>query len=337
MGCVSLSAKCFKSGELTSKNYELAVNTARRELESVQANYRKQGWDTAIGASGTMQATRSTLAALDISHSGITLAAIKALRDRMLEAKSLSTLALPGLGKDRAPVFPGGLAIVHALVEELGIDSMRVSDGALREGLLVDMVGRSQEEDIREHSVAELAERHRIDATHASRVSSTAMALYDQVKGPWEIKDKELKQALQWAAHLHEIGLGISHSSYHKHGAYLLEHTDMPGFSRVDQARLSTMVRLHRRKLLLNDLPQFDTANKEDLLRLTVLLRLSHLLHRSRSDEALPKIQAKVAATKIDLTLPKAWLAKHSLTQLDLADEVTYLESIGMTLTVSAS
>ena len=337
MGCVSLSAKCFKDGALTSKNYELAVNTARRELKSVQANYRKQGWDTAIGASGTMQATRSTLAALDISHTGISLKAIEALRDRVLEAKTLDTLSLPGLGKDRAPVFPGGLAIVHALIEELGISSMRVSDGALREGLLVDMVGRSQQEDIREHSIAELAERHRIDAAHAKRVSATAMRLYDQVKDTWELKDNELKRSLQWAANLHEIGLGISHSSYHKHGAYLLEHTDMPGFSRLDQARLSTMVRLHRRKLLLDDLPQFDTANKEDLLRLTVLLRLSHLLHRSRSDETLPKLQAKVGPTSIDLKLPKTWLAKHSLTQLDLADEIAYLDSIGMTLTVSTS
>jgi len=337
MGCVSLSAKCFKDGELTAKNYQSALDNARRELESVQANYRKQGWDTAIGASGTMQATRSTLAALDISHRGITLKAVEALRDRVLEAKNLSSLSLPGLGKDRAPVFPGGLAIVHALVEELGIDSMRVSDGALREGLLIDMVGRSQQEDIREHSVTELAERHRIDAAHASRVSATAMRLYDQVKDTWELKGSELKRALKWAANLHEIGLGISHSSYHKHGAYLLEHTDMPGFSRIDQARLSMMVRLHRRKLVLEDLPQFDTANKEDLLRLTVLLRLSHLLHRSRSDESLPKLQVKVAATSIDLTLPKSWLAKHSLTRLDLDDEIAYLDSIGMTLTVSTS
>jgi len=337
MGCVSLSAKCFKDGQLSSKNYNLAVNTARRELESVQANYKKQGWDTAIGASGTMQATRSTLAALDISHSGITLEAIEALRDRVLEAKNLSTLSLPGLGKDRAPVFPGGLAIVHALVEELGIDNMRISDGALREGLLVDLVGRSQHEDIREHSVSELAERYRIDTAHAHRVAATAMQLYEQVKTNWKIQHSELKQALQWAADLHEIGLGISHSSYHKHGAYLLEHTDMPGFSRMDQARLSLMVRLHRRKLVLDDLPQFDSADKEELLRLTVLLRISHLLHRSRSDDKLPKLRAKVRAKGIELSLPKSWLGKHSLTKLDLADEVDYLASIGMTLAVSTS
>ncbi len=337
MGCVSLSAQCFSGGELTAANYNKAVNVARRELEGVAAMYRKQGWDTAIGASGTMQATRSTLAALDISHSGITLAGIKNLSDKMLEAKTLSELSLPGLGKDRAPVFPGGLAIVQAIVEELGIESMRVSDGALREGLLVDMVGRVQHDDIREHTVTELAKRYHIDTAHAKRVTQTAVSLFDQVSEIWELTEPELSLALRWAATLHEIGLGIAHSSYHKHGAYLLEHMDMPGFSRLDQARLSLMVRLHRRKLILEDLPQFDAASTEDLLRLTIILRLSHLLHRSRTEEPLPALKLSAEATAIELGIPKAWFAKHSLTQLDLAEEANYLASLGMTLTVSVS
>ena len=337
MGCVSLSARCFKDGALTKDNYELAVNTARRELESVREIYRKEGWDTAIGASGTMAATRSTLAALDISHRGITLDGIKKLRDHILAAKTIDNLSLSGLGKDRAPVFPGGVAIIHALIEVLGIESLRVSDGALREGLLLEIVGRVQRDDIREHTVANLAERYHVDIEHASRVKDTALLLFAEAKGDWELNEAELGRSLQWAATLHEIGLDISHSSYHKHGAYLLEHMDMPGFSQLDQSRLSIMVRMHRRKLQLQDLPQFDAANKEDLLRLVVLLRLSTLLHRSRNQDPLPELKLKVANTSVTLKLPKTWLSEHTLTQLDLADEASYLESIGMTLTVSAS
>lgn len=337
MGCVSLSASCFKDGVLSAANYELAVNTARRELESVQAIYRKQGWDTAIGASGTMQATRSTMAALDISHHGITLPAIKELAERVLAAENISNLALPGLGKDRAPVFPGGLAIIQALFEELGIEHLRVSDGALREGLLIEMIGRAQREDIREHTVNNLAKRYHVDTDQAERVQATAIAMYTQVAEDWEITDNELERALRWAARLHEMGLDIAHSSYHKHGAYLLAHMDMPGFSQLDQMRLAMMVRFHRRKLSLDDLPQFDAADKEDLLRVTVLLRLAHLLHRSRNPQPLPELSLKVANTSIKLGMPEDWLAEHSLTRMDLEDEAAYLESIGMTLTVSAS
>lgn len=337
MGCVSVSLRCFPKGKLNTENYTLAVNTARRELESVQAIYRKQGWDTAIGASGTMQAVQSVLAALDISQRGITLAGVKQLRDHMLEASNIENLSLPGLGKDRAPVFPGGLAIIHALLDELNIDHLRISDGALREGLLFEMVGRARHEDVREHTAEDLARRYHVDTQQAQRVKTTALRLLKQVEADWELQDEELQHSLVWAANLHEIGLDISHSSYHKHGAYLLEHMDMPGFSKLDQARLAALVRLHRRKLQLNTMPQLDEADTEDLLRLTVLLRIAHVLHRSRNPDPLPKIRLRVANTELDLDIPEAWLKEHSLTQLNLAEEASYLASIGITLTVSAS
>lgn len=337
MGCVSLSASAFPKGKLTQDNYTLAVNTAKRELESVQAIYRKQGWDTAIGASGTMHAVQSVLAALDISQRGITLKAVKELRDQMLETDTIDELALPGLGKDRAPVFPGGLAIIHALFEELKIDHLRISDGALREGLLFEIVGRTRHDDIREHTAQDLARRYHVDTDHAERVRTTALRLLKQVENQWELKNEELTHSLSWAAALHEIGLDISHSSYHKHGAYLLEHMDMPGFSKLDQARVAALVRLHRRKLQLDTMPRLDEADTEDLLRLTVLLRIAHVLHRSRNPDSLPKLQITVANTAVDLGISKSWLQEHSLTQLDLAEEADYLASVGITLTVSAS
>jgi len=337
MGCVSLSARYFDNGELSRKNYDRALNKARQELESVQAGYRKQGWDTAIGASGTMNATQSVLDETGLSHQGITLKSVEALRDLMLEQSKLEHLDLPGLNKDRSPVFPGGLAIIHALLEELKIERLRVSDGALREGLLFDMVGRAQHDDIRQHTVADLIGRYRIDPEQAARVRTTAGEFLAQAKKDWELRGAELRNSLLWAAELHEIGLDISHSSYQKHGAYLLEHMDMPGFSRLDQTRLATLVRLHRRKLALAELPPLEEPDTEDLLRLTVLLRLAHVLHRSRNPQALPGCSLKVADTSLDLTLPKDWLDTHSLTQLDLAEEAAYLESVGITLTVSVS
>lgn len=337
MGCVSVSAGCFPKGKLSGNNYTHAVNTARRELESVQAIYRKEGWDTAIGASGTMHAVQSVLAATNISQRGITLEGVKQLRDRMLDTTTIEELSFPGLGKDRAPVFPGGLAIVHALLEELHIDHLRISDGALREGLLFEMIGRARHEDIREHTAEDLARRYHVDTDHAERVTATALHLLTEVEDEWDLHEEELRHSLGWAAALHEVGLDISHSSYHKHGAYLLEHMDMPGFSRLDQARLAAMVRLHRRKLQLDALPSLDEAETEDLLRLTILLRIAHVLHRSRNPDPLPKIRLVVANTEIDLGISADWLREHSLTQLDLAEEADYLASIGITLTVSAN
>ena len=336
MGCVSLSQMFFADGKLSRAAYDAAVNHARQQLESVQALYRKQGWDTAIGASGTILTTQAILEELNLSAEGINATGIAALKELVINAKSINNLSLPGLGKDRAPVFPGGLAIIDALLTELRINQLRVSDGALREGLLYELVGRVKKHDIREDTIENLAKRYHIDQEQAQRVTKTSLKLYDQVAEELRITEPELRLALGWASTLHEIGLDIAHSQYHKHGAYLLHHMDMHGFSRLDQLRLSTLVRLHRRKIVDHVFPSIEPSATRTLIWLVIILRLACLLNRSRSPEALPELIFGVSGSGLALTLPKKWLGQHPLTELDLAEEIDYLKTFGIDLVVQS-
>lgn len=334
MGCVSVSSKRFKDGVLSKRAFRTAVNECLRELESVSAQYRSAGWDVAIGASGTMLALRSVLAALhgaDLRHVGA--AGVQGIIDRMVQAGHLDQVELPGLPPERRAVFPGGVAVVAALLESLGLRSLRVSDGALREGLLYDLLGRVHHQDIREQSVRNLMGRYHIDEAHAKRVRDTALSLLAQVAAPWALQSPEDRLLLAWAADLHEIGMDIAHSQYHKHGGYLLAHMDLPGFSRLDQSQLASLVRLHRRKFAVED----DSVSTEGrILSLAVLLRLAVVLHRSRSTIPLPHVAATGKNGQIALKLPKEWLDKHPLTKLDLEEEAEYLANSPVALKVKA-
>ena len=331
MGCVSMSQAFFGDGIMSAERFEAARNRARQELEGLSARYRAQGWDTAIGASGTIAATGAVLEHAGLGP-GISRDGLKLLRARLIDAGHIGQLSLQGLGKDRAPVFPGGVAIIQALFDEFELDGLRVSDGALREGLLYDLVGRVENHDVRASTVDDLIRRYHIDQHHAERTETCALQFLDAVAAEWNIGHAELRRALGWAARLHEIGLDISHSQYHKHGAYLLEHMDMPGFSQLDQQRLATLVRLHRRKFLLDVLPASNNGESEHRVRLAVLLRLAHLLHRSRSHEELPDMTLSARDQRLTLRVPGSWLKAHPLTELDLQEEIAYLKAAGIEL-----
>ena len=323
MGCVSVSNRCFAAGALTKQAFKTAVNEGLKELESVSAQYRKAGWDVAIGASGTMLAVQNVLTSLsckDLKH--ISPAGVQEIIDRMIDAGRLERLNLPGLPPERRAVFPGGVALVAALIESLGLQGLQVSDGALREGLLHDLLGRAHHQDIREQSVRNLMSRYHIEEPHAKRVRDTALSLHAQVAASWGLQSPEDRLLLAWAADLHEIGMDIAHNQYHKHGGYLLAHMDLPGFSRPDQSQLASLVRLHRRKFAFEDIP-VSAAGR--ILRLAALLRLAVVLHRSRSTVPLPHVAAVARDGLIKLKLPKDWLDKHPLTKLDLQEEAQYL------------
>jgi len=334
MGCVSMSERFFGDGELKSARFAAAELAARQETEPLETLYRRRGWDSVVGSSGTINAINDV--ALGLGHAGVTPAALNDIVKALCAAKSLSQVALPGLPSERVPVFPGGVAILRAIFEALGIASLQVSSGALREGLLQDLIGRGRHDDVREHSVADLARRYHIDEAHAGGVADTALALYAQVAKAWDIDDDDNAQLLRWAATLHEIGMDVSHSQYHKHGHYLLQNIDLAGFSQTDKRRLALLVRAHRRKF-----PQleFDTVPADErvlLTRLAILLRIAVELRRNRSGEALPPVGLELdSANRLTLHFPEGWLDAHPLTRLDLQQEVDYLATVPFTLKVS--
>jgi exopolyphosphatase / guanosine-5'-triphosphate,3'-diphosphate pyrophosphatase len=332
MGCVSFSQLYFPRGRITETGWRTADIAARLELQPLERMYRNLGWKDALGASGTLLAVERVLREQGWSSGGVTLEGLRRLRQVMIAAGQVSRLDLNGLNEDRKPVFPGGVAVLLAIFESLGIETMQVSDGALREGLVYDLLGRISHEDVRGRTIDGLMRRFQIDAAHAERVEVTARELLEQLGDDWEM-DEDAADTLTWAARLHELGLAISHAGYHKHGAYLLENADLAGFSRQGQRWLSLLVLAHRRKFPVKLIEQSVAKELQPrLVRLTVLLRLAVLLRRSRSDTAPALQSVGVTRQGLKLVFPPDWLDTHPLTRADLEREKDYLKPAGVKL-----
>jgi exopolyphosphatase / guanosine-5'-triphosphate,3'-diphosphate pyrophosphatase len=327
MGCVGMSRLYFPDGRIKKDGMRGAELAAALELQPVEEGFRNLGWNAVTGASGTVRAVRDVVVAAGWSESGITPESLQMLRAAMLDSGDVASLKLKGLADDRRPVFPGGVAILIAVFEALGIERMLVADGALREGLLYDLLGRIRHEDVRERAVDAVAARFHVDTRHGRQVEHTARRLLAQVADVWALQDEGPAQMLAWAARLHEIGLVIAHSQYHKHGAYLLANSDLPGFSRRDQALLAALVRGHRRKLRLSEFEAVPEWIRQSALRLCVLLRLAVLLHRGRSQLRLPPVTLTVTKSGLHLHFPDGWLDEHPLTRADLELEAGYLKA----------
>lgn len=334
IGCVSMSARHFPDGEITEKRMKRARLAVSLELEPVQASFKAYGWDHAVGASGSVRAVADVLRARNPSESAITPSGVESLIEHLVRAGSLSKVRLAGLTEDRMPVFLGGLAIVAEVVSALEIPSMRVAEGALREGLLYDLVGRLTDEDARVLSVRAMQARYHVDVAQAERVETTALEFLRQTQAAWQLEEPFAETVLSWAARLHEIGLDVSHSQYQKHGAYLLEHADMPGFPQEEQRILACLVGSHRRKLPLDMMQDLSPPWHLKAEFLIVLLRLAVLLHRGRSQRALPKIELAAKSRTLELTFPKDWLDQNPLTAADLENEIEYVKTAGFKLRV---
>jgi exopolyphosphatase/guanosine-5'-triphosphate,3'-diphosphate pyrophosphatase len=334
VGCVGLSAAYFEDGRISAKRLERARTAVRLELEPVQEAYRKMGWLQAFGSSGTVRVIGDTLRAINPESPHITLENLNGLAERVIAAGHVDELDLPEVDAERAPVFPAGLAILLEVVESFGIDRVRVAEGAMREGLLYDLMGRFTDEDARERSVRAMGKRYHVDESQAERVETTAVGLLEQVESEWGLEDPLAESVLRWAARLHETGLDIAHSKYHRHSAYLLEHADMPGFPREEQLLLAALVGGHRRQLSFESLE--DLLPPWDRLAefLMVLLRLAVLLHRGRSPQPLPEVRLIVKSRNITLELPQRWIKEHPLTLEDLEQERAYLKEAGFRLTI---
>ncbi|MGE3775242.1 MAG: HD domain-containing protein [Gammaproteobacteria bacterium] len=330
IGSVSMSVAQFRDGAIDARRMRTAEILARQEFEPIEEAISRAGWQSAIGASGTMETVAAVLVHHGWAKDGITRDGLLKLRAAMIAAGHVERLGELGVPAERRAIFPGGVAIALGAFEELRIERMRVSDSALREGLLYDLMGRIEREDVRERTVEHLMQRFGVDRSQVARVRTTVAHLCGEAAADWGLASEEDARLLEWAAALHEIGNTVSHSQYHKHGAYLLHHLDMPGFARGDQDRLATLVRAHRRKI---PLPEFAAFPQPDaLLRLALLLRLAVVLHRARGAATPTEVQLKAEPRGLKLAFPKGWLDEHPLTSADLAQEADYVKSAGYRL-----
>ena len=331
IGCVGMSAAHFPGGEVTKERWRKATLAAHQELEPIITRFGRVGWERAAGSSGTVRSVAKLLHSAGWSDGDVTASGLESLRARLLDAGHVRSLEAIGMSPERAPVFAGGLAILAAAFEAFEIDRLAVSDGGLREGVLYELVGRIQHEDTRSRTVQAVMERHHVDAEHARTVEATARHLLDQIAATWKLDDEDSARALSWAALLHEIGLDIAHSHYHKHGAYVIENADLPGFALQEQALIATLVRAHRRKLPV----ELFEGKPRSWLRLAVLLRIAVALHRSRgAAPSPPRLALEDGKRSLTLRFPAGWLERHPLTAADLELETRYLEPAGFELVV---
>jgi exopolyphosphatase/guanosine-5'-triphosphate,3'-diphosphate pyrophosphatase len=335
MGCVGMSGEFFPDGVIDGRRMREAELAARQELEGVEESYRRLGWDSAVGASGTVRNVWEVLRNQDWSRKGITAKGMKKLREALVQAGHAERLDLAGLQPERAPVFAGGFAILAAAFDALGIKSMSCSDGALREGLLYDLIGRLGHHDIREATIDNLCRRYRAEDNQARRVAATAGLLRVRVAEAWHLGEQRYAHLLEWAARLHEIGLDIAHSGYHRHGAYVLRNADLPGFSRQEQAEAAALVHVHRRKFDLRQFDDLPRSHRSRVLLLAVLLRIAVVLHRGRQDIDLASLRVEAGDGCLRLGFPGEWLSEHPLTQAELSRERSHLKAAGVDLTFS--
>ncbi|MER2514763.1 MAG: exopolyphosphatase [Nitrosomonas ureae] len=332
MGCVNVGQRFFDDGKIKAKRMRKAVLFAMQELESIETAYKKTGWDFALGSSGTIIAVRDVVQAQGWCDSGITASALTKLLETLIAIGDSAAIDLAGISERRKPVFASGVAILYSIFEALNLEQINISEGALREGLLYDLIGRMHNEDIRDKTIEIVMQRYSIDAEQANRVRDTAEKFFHQVRANWELDEKTDLKLLVWGALIHEIGLSVAHSQYHQHGAYLTAHSDFAGFSQQEQIKLAMLVRSHRRKFPLEEFESLALSVKTSVIKLCILLRLAVLLHRSRSNSGLPEIHVDAGKNRITLDFPPDWLDQHPLTFADLNTEQGFLQAADIKL-----
>lgn len=332
MGCVATTKRFFGDGRINRKRWREAQLEMAAEFQQFSLLYRQLGWKETFGSSGTIKAIGEICEALKLARGGVvTDSALEALAERLLQVEDLASIRLAGLSNERQPVIAGGVLVLSTAFEALGLRRLQVSESAMREGILLDLIGRAGKNDPREDSVAALMARYAIDVAQAERVETTALALFDQVEDAWGLEPQD-RQMLGWAARLHELGLTIAHSQYHVHGAYVLENSDIAGFSRTEQQFLSTLVRNQRRAIKLTAFEPLPDRLAPAAQRCALLLRLAVLLHRAHEAGKIPGLKLRVALGGLQLKLSRRWLEAHPLTRADLDSEREHLADIGLRL-----
>lgn len=330
MGCVSFAQQFFPNGEISELNFKRARLAAAQKLETLAWEYRIHGWDYALGASGTIKATHEILVAMGEKDGLITPERLDKLRDQVLQCKNIKSLSLPGMPEDRQSVLVPGLAILCGIFDALAIKTLRLSDGALREGVLYEMEGRFRHQDIRIRTAQSLAGHYNIDREQAKRVRDTAKLLYAQwaTQNP-SLVHPQLDAILNWASMLHEVGLSINHSGLHRHSAYILQHSNLPGFNQEQQLLLSLIVRLHRKAIRLEELPRFNLFKKKQYLPMVQLLRLAVLLNNQRQATTFPPtLRLLTDDNHWTLIFPQGYFAQNTLAQLDLEKEQEFWQDV---------
>ncbi len=329
LGCVGSTRRFFPSGKLSKKKWRDGLTEATAEFQQFTGTYRALGWHEVIGSSGTNKAIGEICAAMKLTKGAVTAEALPQVRDRLLQADHIDDIDLPSLSPERRPVIAGGVLVLEAAFAALDLQRMQVSKAAMREGILYDMVGRGGAHDPRDASVDALMVRYAIDKKQAARVEGSLMQLFDQVAKSWAL-DADDRVMLARAARLHELGLVIAHSQYHMHGSYVVENSDIAGFSQQQQRYLAALIRTHRRGIPKSAFDAVPDRLFTSARRSAALLRLAVLLHRSHENGEIPRLDLKADGYQLTLTVSKRWLEARPLVKADLHGELQDMAGLGI-------
>lgn len=334
MGCVTWSLRFFPEGRITRRGHEDAVLAARLELQACKRRLLGLGWQHAVGSSGTINAIAKMLSANGLG-AHITREGINELWKRLLSARRMDRVQLNELPERRRAVLPGGLAVLEAVFSALKIEEMDATQGALREGVMLDLLGARRHEDVRESTILTLTQRYGVERDQSQRVEATALLLFEAVAMPWALGPAH-RALLGWAARLHEAGVFVNHSGFHKHGAYILKHADLPGFSRQEQAALGALVLCQRGNATEARVRDACSGGPpQALIYLIALLRIATRLHRSRSTAPISPLDMTVNENIVTLIIPRAYMDAHPLTRAELQAEADQLPGLGLALLVA--
>ncbi|MGO1068446.1 exopolyphosphatase [Lysobacter sp. CA199] len=336
VGCIATTRRFFENGKLSKKKWRDALTEVSAEFQQFAGTYRSLGWQEALGSSGTNKAIGEICAAMKLTKGAVTAEALPLLRDRLLQSERIETIDLPGLSADRRPVIAGGILILEAAFNVLGLQRLAISKAAMREGVLYDMLGRGGADDPRDAAVRALVKRYGIDEQQSARVEATMLRLFDQVAKNWHL-DADDRLMLIRAARLHELGLVIAHSQYHVHSSYVIENSDISGFSRQQQQFLATLVRTHRRGIPKNAFDALPDRLLAAVRRSSALLRLAVLLHRAHESDPIPQLDAHADGNTLTLTVSKRWLESRPLVRADLEGEPQDMVGLGIALKLLAA
>ena len=336
MGCVSFGQAFFPDGNISKERFEAAYHRARIEISHIKRNYQKNLWAEAVGSSGTLRAIETLITAAGWRDDGIDRDSLAQLQRLLLTFNRIDDIDLPGLSETRKGVVTAGLAITLGIFDGLQIPLMRTSAGALREGVIYDLLGRFSHEDVRNRSVSAMQQRYSVDQRIADLVTQRVTILAEATKEHWGLQVDDI-ELLKWAGALHEIGVAISQKNYSQHSAYLVLNTDLPGFAQQDQEVMATLFTGLKGKPRSELLDGVAKRKRRSVARMMVLLRLAVMLKHVEALEEIPDLSVSADESSLTLAFPQSWGEDHPLTVWEIEQSGAAMEKLGVTVLLEAT
>ncbi|MEW6981626.1 exopolyphosphatase [Colwelliaceae bacterium 6471] len=335
MGCVSYQQQFFAKRKINEKYFERAILSAKRELESIENRFKRSGWQAVTGTSGTIKSIHRIINANNQIPQPITLSQLHALKEVLLKFEHFDDININTLKENRRDVLCSGLAITIALVEMLDIKAINFCEYALREGVLYEQLDILHANNIKQLTVDNLTKRFAIDICQADKVKQLALSFYDRIQHSWGLNKKHYRDLLSWSAQLHELGVEINPSGYHRHGEYIIANADLAGFTQEYQYALAWLIGNQRKKISSPIAYQWYVLDIEPLSKICALLRLAILLCQQRQLSLLPSYQISASEKQLNLVFPKQWLIERPLVKVDLFHEQQVLKILDIKLMIA--